>query len=322
MKDIQLFIDLSDRLLRDAQSKEDIYEHILLHSLENKDYDMFLLLYNIALCKIISEDLARIKSELDPGISRSDLQFDEALRYKTIVEERFSKIKPEWTSYAAYFCDILDDSNTINKKDVMGLSSMMKCMSAAEIDAAGTYDNDLERFIKKVSFYYSITGMNLLNPQGSDNEKLRLFIEEHAIFFPYYYIIVCEFFLSKNRRTNRTDLIGGSDANRLGMLIHKIPEIYKDLLDGTPLYPTDESYLYSIKQSEDDIEPVPFNLVLPEFKKGKTENVYDNIVKVGSDGKNISLYHPCAICGGQRPLMRNSAAARRSLTATLVRRFR
>ena len=29
-----------------------------------------------------------------------------------------------------------------------------------------------------------------------------------------------------------------------------------------------------------------------------------------------------AICGGQRPLMRNSAAARRSLTATLVRRFR
>ena len=52
MKDIQLFIDLSDRLLRDAQSKEDIYEHILLHSLENKDYDMFLLLYNIALCKI------------------------------------------------------------------------------------------------------------------------------------------------------------------------------------------------------------------------------------------------------------------------------
>lgn len=29
-----------------------------------------------------------------------------------------------------------------------------------------------------------------------------------------------------------------------------------------------------------------------------------------------------AICGGQRPLMRSSAAARRSLTATLVRRFR
>ena len=29
-----------------------------------------------------------------------------------------------------------------------------------------------------------------------------------------------------------------------------------------------------------------------------------------------------AICGGQRPLMRISAAARRSLTATLVRRFR
>ena len=45
------------------------------------------------------------------------------------------------------------------------------------------------------------------------------------------------------------------------------------------------------------------------------------------------LYHPefagkplavggDAICGGQRPLMRISAAARRSLTATLVRRFR
>ena len=29
-----------------------------------------------------------------------------------------------------------------------------------------------------------------------------------------------------------------------------------------------------------------------------------------------------AICGGQRPLMRISAAARRGLTATLVRRFR
>ena len=40
---------------------------------------------------------------------------------------------------------------------------------------------------------------------------------------------------------------------------------------------------------------MPFNLVLPEFKKGKTENVYDNIVKVGSDGKNISLYHPCNV---------------------------
>lgn len=42
--------------------------------------------------------------------------------------------------------------------------------------------------------------------------------------------------------------------------------------------------------------------------------------QISDDGQGMD--EQIAICGGQRPLMRISAAARRSLTATLVRRFR
>ena len=55
------------------------------------------------------------------------------------------------------------------------------------------------------------------------------------------------------------------------------------------------------------------------------ENLFDCLQKEGKDIVHIILTadkETIAICGGQRPLMRSSAAARRSLTATLVRRFR
>lgn len=64
------------------------------------------------------------------------------------------------------------------------------------------------------------------------------------------------------------------------------------------------------------------------YKKDKDIMVYcdretgeysNNIIVISSWSYDNLFADGCAICGGQRPLMRISAAARRSLTATLVR---
>lgn len=60
-----------------------------------------------------------------------------------------------------------------------------------------------------------------------------------------------------------------------------------------------------------------YNINRKYYQKMKNQDV-DYIINMNF-GEKIK---GTAICGGQRPLMRISAAARRSLTATLVRRFR
>ena len=76
-----------------------------------------------------------------------------------------------------------------------------------------------------------------------------------------------------------------------------IREVYHELFDGA-------LERYNAKQTRKD---------------RKIEDYYEKI----RSGKQEKPFHEIiAICGGQRPLMRSSAAARRSLTATLVRRFR
>ena len=54
---------------------------------------------------------------------------------------------------------------------------------------------------------------------------------------------------------------------------------------------------------------------LPPYSEERRQKASENARRNGFNSQ-------AAICGGQRPLMRISAAARRSLTATLVRRFR
>lgn len=290
----QELIDLADKLIYKDNSDKACFGIYFSKLLLDGDFDAFVFLFIIWMNKYIENKLGQICDDrkykelpihMQPSVMAENM--DDIIKWQSVLRKDFYE-KTEW------FIDVTKNTLKDNRRTIIpGLAECISVIGRNLSYSATKYDEKFERDWDVFSVMLALEFPSYARKHIKKEYVGRYlhaneFIKAHNVYVIQYYILCWDVYKTADQRKYKSDEYK-HNYNRIAKILSDLPEVYRMILSGTRLCPSDERRIgeggiYFILD-------VPFERFLPTFVKEEKRYSYCDNYKL-KDGQRKRVCHP------------------------------